>query len=290
MILVTGATGTVGREVARQLAARGPVRVLVRDPGRLAVTGPQLETVRGSYADGAALDRALTGVTAAFLVTNHPSEPDDERFVRAARAAGLGHLVKLSAFAVGDPTATDFITRRQRANEQLIRDSGLRWTFLRPRAFMANALAWAGTVRAEGVVRAQHGGAPQAVIDPRDLAEVAVRVLTEPGHQGRSYQLTGPEPISAREQTALLGSALGRPLRFEELTEQQAREQLTRRYPAVLVEALLQSAQQLAAGRKARVDPTTEQLLGRRPTGFRQWAVDHASAFAWDADREAWGA
>jgi uncharacterized protein YbjT (DUF2867 family) len=117
------------------------------------------------------------------------------------------------------------------------------------------------------------------VIDPRDVAEAAVRALTEPGHAGRAYALTGPEAITAVEQTEQLGEVLRKPLKFEELTTGQAREALLRRYPPVVAEALLRSAEHLAAGRKAQLTRTFEELAGRRPAPFRQWASDHRTAF-----------
>ncbi|WP_345630332.1 SDR family oxidoreductase [Streptomyces thinghirensis] len=280
MILVTGATGTVGREVARLLAGRFPLRVLARRPERVRITGERVRVVAGDYADRASLDRALTGVRAAFLVTNSPVEPDDERFADAARAAGVRHLVKLSAHAVADPGADDFVTRRQRDNEAAVRASGLDWTFLRPRRFMSNTLSWAGSIRSEGVVRALYGLSPNATVDPRDIAEVAVRALTEPGHEGRSYALSGPEPVSAAQQTAELSEVLGRPLRFEELSRRQAREQLLRRYPRPVADALLDSAVRQLTGAKATVGNTVLEVTGRPARAYRTWARDHAAAFA----------
>jgi uncharacterized protein YbjT (DUF2867 family) len=279
VIVVTGATGTVGRVVARLLARDHPVRLFVRSPDTAGTLDGRVEVVRGQYDDRDALRRALEGARAAFLVTNHPTEPDDARFAEAGAAVGLRHVVKLSGFSVGDPEADDFITRRQQENEEIIRASGLDWTFLRPRAFMSNTLSWAASVRNEGIVRALHGGAGHSVIDPRDVAEAAVRALTEPGHAGRAYALTGPEAITAAEQAEQLGKVLGRPLEFRELTVDQARESLLHRYPPVLAEALLRSAEHLAAGRKAHVTRTFEELVGREPASFGQWAADHRTAF-----------
>lgn len=189
----------------------------------MTVAGPAVDVVAGEYADRDSLDRALKGVRAAFLVTGSIGERDDVRFVEAARAAGVRHLVKLSALAVTDPAADDLITARQRENETAVRESGLAWTLLRPRAFMTNTLSWARSVREDGVVRALYGDAPNATVDPRDIAEVAALALTEPGaHEGRAYALSGPAAVTAAEQTALLGAALGRPLRFEELGPERA--------------------------------------------------------------------
>jgi uncharacterized protein YbjT (DUF2867 family) len=223
MILVTGASGTVGREVARSIPADLRVRLLARDPARVAGIAPAAETVRGDYSDPLSLARALEGVQVAFLVTNRVDGDDDARFVEAARLAGTQRVVKLSAAAVLDAGADDAITRWQRATEELLRGSGLGWTLLRPRAFMSNALAWAPSVRTKGVVRALYGTSANACVDPRDVARVAVHALTEDGHMGKAYTLTGPEAITAVEQTAQLSELLEVPLRFEELPLDKAR-------------------------------------------------------------------
>ncbi|MGP4047410.1 NAD(P)H-binding protein [Streptomyces sp. 2A115] len=278
-ILLTGASGTVGREVAARLDQKLPVRILARNPQRVIGAGPRAELVVGDYADPASLERAMRGVHTAFVVTNDVGGSDDARLVRAAHIAGVRRLVKLSAAAVEDPQADDLITRWQRDSEDLIRSSGLTWTFLRPRSFMSNTLAWASSIRSEGVVRALYGTSANACVDPRDIAEVAVRALTEDGHEGRAYTLTGPEPLTAVEQTAELSRALGIPLTFAELTPGQQRDQLLARYPEPLARALVQSAERQRAGAKARPTPTVEDLTGRPASPFATWARDHASAF-----------
>ncbi|GAA0918102.1 SDR family oxidoreductase [Streptomyces thermoalcalitolerans] len=280
MILVTGATGTVGREVVRCLPPDVPVRLLTRDPARLTASTPSAEVVTGDYADPGTLRRALRGVRRAFLVTNWVTRDSDAAFLRAARAEGVEQVVKLSAAAVADEGADDLITRWQRTNEALLRDSGMAWTLLRPRAFMSNCMSWAPSIRSRGVVSALYGTSVNACIDPRDIAAVAVRALTEDGHEGRVYTLTGPRAISAVEQTEQLGRVLGRPLRFEELTEEQARAHLSRRHPEELVEALLSSARRQMAGAKARVENTVAEVTGRPARTFAEWAHDHAHAFA----------
>ncbi|NED03315.1 NAD(P)H-binding protein [Streptomyces sp. SID6648] len=280
MILVTGATGAVGREVAGLLAAAGPLRILARRPERLTVRGDGVEVVEGAYGDRPALDRALRGVDSVFLVTNSPAEPDDERVAGAAAAAGVRHLVKLSMMAVEEPGADDFITRRQRQNEEAIRESGVPWTFVRPRTFMSNTLSWAPGIRSAGVVRALYGDAPVACVDPRDVAAVAVAVLTGAGHEGRAYAVSGPEAVTAREQTAQLSRVLGRPLRFEELGLDAARTALLAKYPRPVAEAFLESAERQRAGAKAAVVPTVQELTGRQARSYRTWVADHADAFA----------
>ncbi|MEU2027068.1 NAD(P)H-binding protein [Streptomyces sp. NPDC016469] len=280
MILVTGATGTIGREVLRRLPADRPVRIMARQPGRVTDAPPSARIVHGDFTDPASLTDALHNVHTVFLVTN-PDGDDDTRFLGPARASGVRHVVKLSAAAVTDPAAADLITRRQRRNEDLLRASGLRWTLLRPRAFMSNTLSWARSVRSGQVVRAPYGTSANACVDPGDVAEVAALALTGQGrdHAGAAYTLTGPQALSAAEQTAQLAGLLGLPLRFEELSPQQARTALEARYPADIASALLESARRQHSGSKAGVDPTLPGLLGRPARTFRDWAADHLDAF-----------
>jgi uncharacterized protein YbjT (DUF2867 family) len=279
MILVTGSTGTVGAEVVRRLPADLAVRVLVREPARVPDTAGRAETVQGDYEDERSLIRALDGVRRAFLVTNSLAGDHDARFLRAARSAGVRHVVKLSAAAVTDSRADDAITRWQRENERLLRACGMEWTLLRPRAFMSNALAWAASVRTERVVRALYGSSPSACVAPGDVAEVAVRALTEAGHADRAYTLTGPEAVTAVEQTAQLGALLGCRLRFEELSVAAARRGLRARHPEPVVEALLCGARRQKDGVKGGVEDTVRGVTGRPAVSFRVWARDHLAAF-----------
>jgi uncharacterized protein YbjT (DUF2867 family) len=145
---------------------------------------------------------------------------------------------------------------------------------------MSNCLSWAAAVRSERTVRALYGRSGNACVDPRDIAEVAVRVLTEEGHAGQAYTLTGPETLTAVGQTELLGGLLGVPLRFEELAFHDARQALERRYPAPVAEALLQSAERQRAGAKTEVSDTVGRLTGRPAGTFRAWAEDHLPVFA----------
>lgn len=280
MILVTGATGTVGREVVRRLPAGHRARVWARDPAKAAPSPAAVERIGGDYEDPRALARAVAGVRTVFLVTTRVGGEDDARFVDAARAAGVRRVVKLSAAAVLDREADDAITRWQRAGEELLRASGLEWTLLRPRAFMSNSLAWAASVRSERTVRALYGTSANACVDPGDVAEAAVRVLTGEGHAGRAYTLTGPRALTAVEQTRQLGRLLGVRLRFEELSPDQARAGLEKRYPSPVVEALLAGAERQRAGAKAQVEETVRTLTGRRARTFPEWARDHLDVFA----------
>jgi uncharacterized protein YbjT (DUF2867 family) len=144
---------------------------------------------------------------------------------------------------------------------------------------MSNTLSWAPSIRAQGVVRALYGSSPIACVDPRDIADVAVRALTEDGHEGRSHEITGPEAITVVEQTAQLSALLGRPLRYEELTEDEARAVLRARHPEPVAEALLHSARRQFEGAKAGVRLTVCEVTGRPARSFRGWAADHLAAF-----------
>ena len=282
MILLTGATGTVGRLVARRLPVAEPVRLLVRDPERAAaLAGAHVEVVGGDLEDPAGLRRALTGVRSALLVTANPlTHSHDENFLTAARAAGVGHAVKLTTLSVTEPDATDLITEWQRENERLLRTSGLSWTLLRPRAFMSNTLGWARSIRAEGLVRSANGTVATAAIDPRDIADVAVRALMDPEeHAGRAYALTGPAGVTPVEQTEILGELLHRRLKFVELTEHQVLQGLLARHPEPVARALAESAARARNGSKGQVEPAVAELLGRPARSYREWAAEHLSEF-----------
>ncbi|MFG3014469.1 NAD(P)H-binding protein [Streptomyces cinerochromogenes] len=283
-IVVTGATGAVGRHLARRLGAGAQARLLVRDAEKAARLGlPDDAVVTGDYQDRSRLEEVLAGADAVFVVTANPLRPaDDANILAAARARGVRRAVKLSWTAVADPDATDLIARWNRDSEALLHDSGLDWTVLRMRSPMSNTLAWASAIRKESVVRSFAGDAPTACVDPRDVAEAAARVLTEPGHESRTYALTGPEELTPREQTRQLADVLRRPLRFEELTAEQALTRWRERLPEPLAQALLEVAERRGGpgtGPGHDGEGDLEALLGHAPTPYRQWAADHAAHF-----------
>lgn len=280
MILVTGASGTIGGQVARRLAATGlPSRLLARDPRRIAVRAANVEAVAAHFGDRDALAAAFQGVERAFIATNDPLRPDyDENLLQAAVRAGVKHVVRLSALMVTDPGTDDLISRWHRDCEERIAASGLAWTFVRPRSFMSNTLAWRRSLR-DGVVRAPFGSARVACVDPRDVARVAVCALTEPGHEGRAYPVTGPAAITAVEQVRQLAELSGRDARFEEVSVEDAHRELTRRYPAPIADALAQHLRRRGTNAASRIEPTVQLLTGRPAVSFRSWALAHADAF-----------
>ncbi|MEU5538356.1 SDR family oxidoreductase [Streptomyces sp. NPDC020362] len=283
MILVTGATGTTGSEVVRQLAARGEkVRALTRDPARARVPSG-VEPVRGDYSDPDSLTGAMAGVTAAFLV--NPPGPDagrhDTALVGAAGAAGVRRLVKLSAIGTGEPGVGPSGAWHA-DGERAVAASGAEWTVLRPSSFASNTLSWAEAVRRGEPVPNLTGDGASGVIDPRDIAEVAVSALLDGRHAGRTYTLTGPEAISAPEQAAVLASVLGRPVGTRDLSRDETREFLRSAwgFDEVRAEGVLTGVAYVRDGRNALVTHDVPEVLGRPARSFREWAEDHKEAFA----------
>lgn len=276
-ILVTGATGTIGRQVVSQLLATDArVRALTRTPDAAGLP-PGVEVVRGDLTVTDTLNRSLDGVDAIFLVWVAPGGAAPAAVDRMAQYAG--RIVFLSAphrtahpfFQQANPVAA-----MQAEIERLIEASSLRWTFVRPGMFAANALSWwAPQVRAGDVVRWPYAEAPTAPIHERDIAAVAVRALLEDGHDGAEYVLTGPESLSQLEQVVTIGEVIGRSLRYEEVSPDAARRELS---PASAMNMLL-DAWGAAIGQPAFVTSTVAEITGRRARTFREWVVDHASEF-----------
>lgn len=277
-VLVTGATGTIGRQVVSQLLATEPqVRAMTRNPDAAGLPSGA-EVVRGDLTDPATLDRCLDGVETVFLVWTAPTGAVPAAVDRIARH--VRRVVFLSAphqtphplFQQTNPMAA-----MHAEIERLIAASGLRWTFLRSGMFAANALSWwAPQIRAGDVVRWPYADVPTAPIHERDVAAVAVRALVEEGLDGAEPVLTGPEPLSHREQVAAIGEGIGRPLRLAEISPDEARRELP--FPAPALEMLLK-AWAAALGHPALVTAAVAEITGRPARTFRDWVADHAVAF-----------
>lgn len=288
MILVTGATGTVGGAVLTALHARGhKLRALTRRP-REAVFPEGVEVVGGDMGRPETLGAALDGVEKVFLMSlGADKATHDANVVAAAVAAGVRHVVQLSTLGVeeADNEEENPLGYWHRLAEQALVASGLDWTILRPNGFMTHVLGWAASVRTEGVVRGPVADLAEAVVDPADVAEAAAHCLTTPGHVGRVYALTGPEALTLPQQTDVLGSVIGRPLRFETVPLDVQREMLARHFSPQTVEGVIRSLRRaIESGDefRGRVSPDLRHLLGREPRGLRQWAEAHADAFRAD--------
>ncbi|RBQ16323.1 NmrA family protein [Spongiactinospora rosea] len=274
-ILVTGATGTVGRIVVDRLLRAGQrVRALTRNPATAAL--PEgVELAAGDLGEAAG---ALDGVDRVYYLAGmlDPTSAAEQAAAFAGRAvkAGVSRIVTLTGVAVTvrRPGSYEMLLDV----EQAIEGSGLEWTHVRPGEFAVNKLdVWAHSIRAEGVVRSAYPDALGVPVHEADIAEVAVAALLEDGHAGRAYSLSGPQALSHREQAAAIGEGLGRTLRFEPLTYGQARAAyITAGMPADIAEYVLGYQAEYAEEPPA-VLPDVEQVLGRPGRTLAQWAADH---------------
>jgi uncharacterized protein YbjT (DUF2867 family) len=281
MLLVTGATGHVGRELARELDERGAAfRVLVRDPARAAGLPERAERVVGDLDTPATLATAMDGVERLFLLVPGIGIEHTEHAVAAARAAGVRHIVYLSSYAViGDPVPA--MGRWHREREELIRASGIAATFLRPGGFMTNAFDWLPTLRAGGYVLDPVGPGRAAPIDPADIAAVAAVTLTEDGHEGEQYLLTGGETFTVAEQVQILAKATGREIEVRAVATpaEAVRFRYPHGAPQVLADALIEGLTLMRADTVGVRTDTVRRLLGRAPRTFADWCAANAAAF-----------
>ncbi|MEV6769177.1 NAD(P)H-binding protein [Nocardia sp. NPDC051030] len=276
-VLVTGATGNVGRHVVARLASAGTeVRALVRD-ARITGFPASVEVTGGDLTDPASLESAAAGIDTVFLVWPFLTTEAAPAVLKAL-ATRVRRVVYLSSSAVNDAgPQTDPIPQLHADMEELIKRSGLEWTILRADTIASNALGWAGQIRATGIVRGPEI-APTAVVHEDDIAAVAARLLTENLHAGRQYIVTGPRVVSRSDQVHAIGQAIGRPLAFEAMPLDVARDRmLADGRPPALVEALLATA----AGRPRSdlVTGTVEEFTGSPARDFRDWAGAHAADF-----------
>lgn len=277
MILVIGATGRVGRQLVDQLGRQG---VAVRAVTRNAPAGglsSVVEVVRADLADVSSLEPHLKGVEAVFLLwpfTSLAAAVDLGPPVVEVIARQVPRIVYLSAQAAAEQP--DSFWARV---ECLIEASGARWTLLRPVGFAANTLIWADQIRAGDVVRWPYGAAARSLIDERDIAAVAVRTLTEPGHEGARYVLTGPARLTQVEQLQVIATVQGRRLRWEELSRADAKQRLVRVFGDVAFAEAALDAWAAFVTRPEPVTSTVQDITGVPARTFHQWVSDNAAAF-----------
>ncbi|MBK3530496.1 NAD(P)H-binding protein [Streptomyces sp. MBT67] len=273
-ILVTGATGTVGRRVVEQLLERGEhVRALTRDPER-AEFPAGVEVVGGDLEDPASLVPALRGVTGLHLITFGgalfaPLETADE-ILALAKEAGVRRVTVLHG---GGDTPM----------ETAVRASDFVWTVVMPVEFMANALEWAPAIRSEGVVREPFVDRLSAMVHESDIGAVAAVALSEDGHGGQEYLITGPQALTVRDKTAAIGAARGADVELVELTEEQALETWRGQGMPEDVIAFLIDVYRDTPPEGRTVRGTVEKVTGRAARTFAEWAEEHAHAFRAEA-------
>ncbi|NKY29814.1 NAD(P)H-binding protein [Nocardia gamkensis] len=278
MILVTGATGNVGSEVVAAVRRSGqPVRALVRDIDGVALP-PGVTAVSGDLDVPDTMAEAIDGARAMFLLPGHANLP---ALLDRAKSAGLQHVVLLSSGSAELVDSANVVARSMARSEQAVRESGLAWTFLRPRSFMSNALRWLPQLAAGDVVRVRFPRVPVAAIDPADIAAVAARALTDDAFADRILDLTGPASLCPADQIAILAEVLDRPLVCRELTDDETRAELAAslppEYAAAFADFYLDGSLD-----ESRVYPTVREVTGHEPRTFTDWAVAHTAAFATD--------
>lgn len=275
MILITGASGTIGGEVVRLLSEAGvAVQAMTRDPARVSA---DVAVVRGDVRN----PPPLTGVDTMFLIVP-PGQ--DLTLLDAARAAGVGKVVLMSAIGTGERVGDSVVGPWFHNAEQAVHASGLDWTILRPTNFASNSLRWLTEITEGKPIADASAGVPDGVVDPRDVAAVAAATLTSSDHNGQTYTLTGPELLTLADQAAVLSRVLNRPVRTEIVSATQAHtsiEELFRAHglDAAIVDGYLAALEWGRTGGAAVLTDDIPRILGRPATTFETWVRDHADGF-----------
>jgi uncharacterized protein YbjT (DUF2867 family) len=278
MMLVTVSSGNVGGALIRRLAADGvPVRVL-RRPESASALPAGVEAVTGDLDRPASLRSAFAAIDTVFLLAPGPDVVAQEAVAIAAAAeAGVKRIVMLSSGGVEDEVGSGPL---HAPGERALRATGMAWTILRPAEFMSNALMWSGMIRDHGAFYASTGNGRSAMIHPHDIAAAAAAVLTRSGHDHQHYPLTGPEALTRAELADALTWAVGKPIRYVEITDAAFREQMRASgVPPFIVDPVARFYEQVRAGGAARIEPALAKLTGDPGRSFAAWARENAEAF-----------
>ena len=279
MIMVTGASGTVGSQVVKQLSAAGAkFRVMFRDKGDKAPAGA--EVAIADFSDRAALRAAMRGAERVFLLC--PPMPNlaelEGNAIEAAKASGVKHIVKLSV--IGAAEAAHTFAKPHHEVEKKLRKSSIGWTLLRCNGFMQNFLQFADTIKSQNAFYSAGEKAKASWVDVRDIAALAAKALTTAGHEGQAYEVTGPEALGYGDVAKTFSSVLGRQIRYIAITPEQQREAMIKGgVPQFAVEGVLDLGRYYDAGKAERVSPDVERVTGRKAISFEQFVRDFAVAF-----------
>ncbi|MFY0254545.1 SDR family oxidoreductase [Chitinophaga sp. 30R24] len=284
-ILITGATGNIGAELAQQLAAQGiPFRAMVRksdSKSNSLAALPGAEIVTADFTDPHSITRALKGIEKAFLLTNSSEQAEElqTNFVDTAIAAGVQHIVKLSQLHAAAGSPVRFL-RYHAAVEEKIRLSGLQYTFLRPNLFMQGLLGFRDPIVKLNKFFAAVGDAAISIVDIRDIATVAAISLTAPGHTGQIYDITGPEALTHPQMAAYLSKALNRSITYIDVSPEEMRQALLQvGFPQWQADGLIEDYAHYARGEAAAVSTAIQDVTGKAPRDFQHFAKDYASLF-----------
>lgn len=282
-ILVTGASGNVGSELVRQLAAAGhQVRAFVKNEASAKnLPTHKVELAFGDYARPATLEAAMRGVDAVYALTPVAEQATAWMIdiIDAAKRARVKHVVKHSGYGAHAQGVTE-IARRHAAGDEHLRNSGLSYTILQPNSYMQNLLWQAGSIQQQGAIYLPLGDAKQSVVDVGDIAAVAVKVLTEPGHDKKTYVLSGPQSLSLAEQAAIIAAARGKPVQYVAVPPAAAEEAMkSQGMPAWNAHTIADFMAYVATGAYADVTGDVKAILGREPTSFTEFVARHLDAF-----------
>jgi uncharacterized protein YbjT (DUF2867 family) len=284
VILISGATGRIGTAASLELHAAGiPFRVFLRDPDKYALKdSPGIEIMTGDFQDEASVRKAMTGVERALLVTgNGPDQASNERsFATIAADSGVDHLVKVSSLEAS-AEATTVLPTMHYASEQFIESRGLTWTFLRPNFFMQNLLLYAASIANAGLFALPLGDAKAAMIDARDVGEIAAKALSEDGHENKIYRLNGPDLVTFGDVAKRMSAALGKEIRYVDQSPEDFRATLMQFVPSEeQVDAICGVFSEIAKGVLEELTPTAKDILGRDPRTIEQFTKDFSGAFS----------
>ena len=284
MILITGATGKVGKEVIKQLTQnKQPTRAFVRNRTQAReIALPGVEFVEGDFAKPKTFARALEGVETLFLSTPSSAEAEEWQcdFVDAALKSKVKRIVKLSQLGANEKAPGRF-QRHHGAVEQYITKSKIPYTFLRPNLFMQGLLNFRPTIASQGVFFAPVSQARISVVDVRDVGEVAAKTLSEPNHEGRAYELTGPESLTHAEMAEQLSQAVGKPIKYVEVSPEVMKEALVKNgMPGWQADGVVEDYEHYQKGEAEQVSSAVRDITGYEATYFAQFALDNSARFA----------
>jgi len=283
-ILITGATGTIGKELTKCLSEKNvQFRTMVRsiEATQELARLPQVELIEGNFDSAASVENALRGIEKAFLLTNssESAELQQINFVKAAKNAGVKHIVKLSQWAADVHSPVRFL-RYHAVVENFIKESGIDFTFLRPNLFMQGLLGFRETIIKQNQFFGALGNSKISIVDICDIAEVAGIALTEPGHENKIYNITGPESLSHYEMAEKLSAALDRQITFVDLSSEKLKEMLLGvGFPKWQAEGLVEDYAHYKLGEASEISPEVEKLTGKPARNFTDFVKDHAKLF-----------
>ncbi len=281
MILVTGATGSNGTEIIKRLVGKNiQVRAMVRDRANIAI--PNVEVVEADFDRPETLQSALAGVKSAFLLTNSSENAAAQQiaFIDAAKQSGVEHIVKLSQFKA-DANSPGRFLRYHAAVEAVLQASGIAYTFLRPNLFMQGLLNFRSIIASQNAFYAAAGNAKVSLVDVRDIAEVAIAALTEAGHEGKTYDLTGSQALTHAEMAEQLSTALGRKITFIDVAPEAMHEALLGvGFPLWQADGLIEEYAHYRRNEAAEVTSGVYDAISQNPRSFESFARDYAEIFS----------